>query len=117
MRPIVHRVLRAGRWIVLAVLLVGTGGSAAFLANRATTRPGATSPTSRPAESARSDKVQRLGRDTVIVPPDVARNMGIRTAVVSDTTRPIQLPPLQGCLALDNNKLSRVHSRFAGEVV
>src|SRR5262249_31327511 len=107
--------VRTRRGIVLAVLLVGTGGSAAFFANRAATRPGSTSQASRAAESARSEKIQRLGRDTVIVPPDVARHMGIHSATVSDTSRPIQLPPLQGCLALDNNKLSRVHSRFAGE--
>lgn len=113
MRPIVRRICPAARRLALVALLVATGGSAAYLANRARGHPSA-APS---VEPAKTDKVQRFGRDGVSVPLDMARNMGIQTAVTSGTARALQLPALQGCLALDNNRLARVHSRFAGEVV
>ena len=43
--------------------------------------------------------------------------MGLATATASAATRPITLPPFHGVLALDSDRLSRVNSRFAGEVV
>lgn len=67
-----------------------------------------------PDETAR---VQRSGRDAVHVPADVAAKMGLRTALVSVVQTPISLPGFQGVLALDNDRLSRVHARFGGEVV
>ena len=43
--------------------------------------------------------------------------MRLRTAAVTGVQAPIRLPSFQGVLALDNDCLSRVHARFAGEVV
>jgi cobalt-zinc-cadmium efflux system membrane fusion protein len=55
-------------------------------------------------------------RDTLRVPNDVARSVGIQTAVIHQATEPQPLE-LSGSLALDPNHLVRVHSRFAGEVM
>lgn len=54
--------------------------------------------------------------DVVVVPEDVARALGIRTA---DVRAPSELRKLSlsGSLALDANRLARVHPRFDGEVV
>jgi membrane fusion protein, heavy metal efflux system len=54
--------------------------------------------------------------DTIVLPPDVVRAMHIQTAAAQRATKPRTLE-LDGWLALDANHLSRVHSRFAGEVV
>jgi membrane fusion protein, heavy metal efflux system len=61
--------------------------------------------------------VQRLDADTLSVPPEVIRSLNVRTAPVVAAPRFRPLPPLAGCLALENNRLSRVHSLFAGDVV
>ncbi len=53
----------------------------------------------------------------MIVPRGMAKNMALQTAVIADRVRPIRLPPLQGVLAVDNNSLARVRTRFAGEVL
>src|SRR5262245_62165354 len=58
-----------------------------------------------------------LGRpDTLRLPADVARRLGVQTAKVEKATRP-RLLTLAGSLALDANRLARVHARFGGEVV
>ena len=63
------------------------------------------------------ERVTRSGRDSIHVPAEVAAKMGLQTADVSVVQTPIKLPGFQGVLALDNDRLSRVHSRFGGEVV
>jgi cobalt-zinc-cadmium efflux system membrane fusion protein len=54
--------------------------------------------------------------DTLLVPPDVMRSVGIQTAVAHQATdrQPLEL---RGSLDLDANHLQRIHSRFPGEVV
>jgi cobalt-zinc-cadmium efflux system membrane fusion protein len=54
--------------------------------------------------------------NTLVVPPDVVRSVGIQTAVARQATerQPLEL---RGSLDLDPNHLQRVHSRFPGEVV
>ena len=118
MRKSIARVFRAGRRLLLAGFVVATGGSAAYLAAKApqkATTPAATNTSKADAEL--KEKILRDGKDGVFVPDSLARNMGLRTVAVAARTRAIPLPPLQGCLALDTNRLARIHSRFAGEVV
>lgn len=62
-------------------------------------------------------KVTRPAADLLDVPADVFRALGGKTAVASQPTRPRTLPPLPGNLAIDNDRLSRVHALFGGEVV
>jgi cobalt-zinc-cadmium efflux system membrane fusion protein len=66
---------------------------------------------------AEAPKVSRPAADLLDVPPDVFRALGGKTAVASQPTRPRNLPPLLGTLAIDNERLSRVHALFGGEVV
>lgn len=54
--------------------------------------------------------------DSICLPPDVARKLGIRTAPAEKATQGRSLV-LAGSLALESNRLARVHTRFAGEVV
>jgi membrane fusion protein, heavy metal efflux system len=55
-------------------------------------------------------------KDRLALPEDVAKSLGIQLAVVKKSTagRKLELP---GSLALDPNRLVRVHSRFPGEVI
>ena len=54
--------------------------------------------------------------DTLDVPPDVAKSLGLKTAEVVLDTTPRQLK-LDGTLFVDPSHLARVHARFAGEVI
>jgi cobalt-zinc-cadmium efflux system membrane fusion protein len=55
-------------------------------------------------------------RDTISVPDNVVRSLGVQTVVAAEATEPLPLE-LPGSLALDPDRLVRVHSRFPGEVV
>lgn len=118
MRSVLAVFRRAIKPVALTVVVLTSGGSAAYLAT-ATPRQAAVQPAGGsfhpPDES--PARVHRVSRDVLAVPDAVADRVGLKTAVVADRTRPIQLPPLQGTLALDNNRWARVHTRFAGEVV
>ena len=118
MNTITSRILRVCRGLALAVLLVGTSISAAFLATHVTSNATPKIETATPSvEPETSNKVRRVGLDGVVVPTDVVRNMGLRTVPISEAVRPIVIPPLQGYLAHDNDLLARVHTRFPGEVI
>ncbi len=54
---------------------------------------------------------------TVVLPPDVLRSLDLRIAEAVPATGSRTLPPLTGCLAVDPNRMVRIHSRFAGEIV
>lgn len=54
--------------------------------------------------------------DTLRVPDDVVRTLGIRTAAARTPTRSRTLV-LSGSLVLDTHHLAHVHTRFAGEVI
>ena len=55
-------------------------------------------------------------RDSLRLPPDVVKKLGIQTGPVEKATRP-RVMQLSGTLALDTDHMSRVHSLFGGEVV
>ena len=54
--------------------------------------------------------------DTLHLEPATVKSLGVRVVAAQAVTQP-RLLDLQGSLALDTNKLVRVHSRFAGEVI
>src|SRR5437588_410199 len=54
--------------------------------------------------------------DTLRVPNDVVHSLAVQTAAAHEATAPQPLE-LAGSLALDTDRMVRVHSRFAGEVV
>lgn len=76
-------------------------------------------PLSASATSVENESLQvvRMGSDELQIPAEIAAKMKMNTAVISANSKPISLPSFQGVLALDNDRLSRVHARFEGEVV
>lgn len=76
-----------------------------------------TSTTDEIVQSSTTQKIERVDANSVIVPAQLAEKIGLKTCPASYSNRPISLPSLHGVLALDNDCLSRVHSRFDGEVV
>ena len=108
------KIWQIARRFALVLFVVVVGGAAAYLATK-TSAPAEAGQTQK-AETEHADKISRVGADGLVVPDSIAKNVGLKTVVVSAHCRAIQLPPLQGSLALDTNSLARVHSRFAGEV-
>ena len=51
------------------------------------------------------------------MPADAATRLGLRSATAALPSQLRALPPFSGTLAVDNNSLSRVCSRFPGEVI
>jgi cobalt-zinc-cadmium efflux system membrane fusion protein len=70
-----------------------------------------------PTLAATAAKVRRLDDRLLTVPPEVLRALDIRTTRATMASQARTLPSLTGSLALDTNRLVRVHTRFAGEVV
>lgn len=62
-------------------------------------------------------RVERYGADTVVVPAELARKIGLRIEEATVASHSIKLPSFHGVLALDSDCLSHVHARFGGEVV
>jgi cobalt-zinc-cadmium efflux system membrane fusion protein len=54
--------------------------------------------------------------DTIFLPENVVKMLGVSLVEARSTAEP-RLLEMQGSLALDTNKLVRVHARFAGEVI
>src|SRR5438067_13026045 len=97
---------RVGKFVLGGLL--GTALAAAvalgglyFLSDRqakAGAAPVAAAPPSAPAP-----RPARVDADTIDVPPDVVRALGVRTAAVVPAARPRPLTPFPGCLALDGD--------------
>src|SRR5262245_33188178 len=108
--------IRWGAALAWVLALAGLGGLAAgyliFVRNR---EARAEVPTPRSPEE--PPKVSRSGEHGLDVPPEVFATLGLRTAEATRPSRPRTLPPLSGTLALDTNRLVRVHARLPGEVV
>ncbi len=107
------------RSFVLCVAVLASGVMAAHVANTMSKSTAAPAAANLPGQSdtTQAGKVKRFGPDGIVLPADTATKMGLKVAVVLLPTRPIRLPPFQGNLALDNERLSRVRSRFPGEVM
>lgn len=60
---------------------------------------------------------QLINSDTIRLGPEVIASLGIHVIQAETTTKPRTLAPLAGSLAVEANRLARVHARFAGEVV
>lgn len=110
------------RWLLAGACISALAGTAAYLGligphrHPAKTGPAAHVAT-RVGPQEEEGRIQRSAKDAIEVPANMATKMGLRTAPASVVTAPISLPSFQGVLALDNERLSRVHSRFDGEVV
>lgn len=109
-----------GDWVGQAGSLLGTvavvvGGGLLFRHLQA--RPPVELAPPAPRTQAKAPRVERVSADTLSVPLEVARSLGVRTVEAKAADRPRPLPAFQGSLAIDTNRLARVHSRFPGEVI
>ncbi|HQX52242.1 MAG TPA: efflux RND transporter periplasmic adaptor subunit [Planctomycetaceae bacterium] len=105
-------------WIAVAVAVVAVTGATVAA------RLGVLNQSGKLADSkdakdlpAPSAVFERMGLDSVYVPSALAERIGLTTATAAAADHPIRLPGFHGVLALDNECMSRVHSRFEGEVV
>ncbi len=105
---------RVGRVVLLVSFVLAAGGVSAFVAMRTPASGQAQAATVLPAEPA--EGIRREGKAGAVVPERLRANMNLRTAIAAVRTRPIPLAPFQGSLALDTERLARVHTRFAGEL-
>src|SRR5262245_56979203 len=105
-----------------ARLLVGTclvGAIAAVAVYFALETPGQQSAQTQPTANTPGPDSLRVvdSRDgTVELTPQLIRTLGVRTSQVQPAGSHDRLR-LSGSLILDSNRMVRVHSRFAGEVV
>ncbi|WP_175517655.1 efflux RND transporter periplasmic adaptor subunit [Planctomicrobium piriforme] len=107
-----RRCLMAG----VAASVVGTAGY--FTLSRS---PGHLVQAGTPARTASAETavppVVRSGPNELTLSSHVAEKMGLQTTPADMASHAIRLPSFQGVLALDHDRLSRVHARFGGEVV
>jgi len=96
----------------VAVLVAG-----ALLFRHLQAKPPAETPAATPTGDPKAPRVERVSADSLSVPAEVAKSLGVRTVEARAADRPRPLPAFQGSLAIDSNRLARIHSRFAGEVV
>lgn len=101
-------------WIVPVAALVAGGALLAFgvpgLRNWLKPAPSTN-------ESANKKKGHSVEGDTITLTPETYATLSIRTAPAKEARTGRGLAPLPGSLALDPNRLARVRSRFAGEVI
>ena len=62
-------------------------------------------------------QLSRPDENSILVPDDVFGSLGLHTTQASRPSRPRSLPPLNGNLALDMNKLVRIRTPLPGDVV
>jgi len=110
------RLFRVGRLVGLAAIVIVVSGSAAWLGT-ASSRNASSLPAPAAHSSDGVQSLKRVGVDAVTVPADVAARLGLRTAAASSPSQPRSLPAFNGVLSLDNTLVSRVYSRFPGEVL
>ncbi|HXD88960.1 MAG TPA: efflux RND transporter periplasmic adaptor subunit [Urbifossiella sp.] len=109
-----QRLIHIGRYVGIAALLVVAVGAAAILGASGRSAEAAKD---RPSETANQESLKRVGASSLIVPNEMATRMALRTGTAEQPSQYRSLPSFTGTLAVDNNALSRVYSRFPGEVV
>lgn len=117
MKDSMTKLFKVIRPLAIAGVVIGVGGAGAYYARAMSKGAGKPATYSVLASKGDEAKVERVGADALLVPQTIVKKMGLQIAPACLPTRAVCMPPFQGVLALDNDRLSRVHSRFAGEVV
>jgi len=115
MRKHRHTLIRVGMASLacVAIIAVGVAALPAFKSYwRSSERP-----IFKEVENGKPESVACIGTDTIRVPDEVAKYLGLRTAAIRRASRSRPLPPLAGSLAFDPAGFCRVHSRFSGEII
>jgi cobalt-zinc-cadmium efflux system membrane fusion protein len=106
------RLIGAG---IVGLVLVGISAAAVPLVKKWWQASPGESHVVREAEDANKPRLH--DPSTVALPPDVVTALGIQTAPAKRATQARPLPALAGSLALNAQRLARVHARFGGEVI
>lgn len=106
---------RISKFLMIALVLGGVGASLGFAIPwmRNWLKPEPQEIKKEPSATA----PRLLGTDVLSVPAELVQSLGIRTAPATVPTHYRGLSPLPGSLALDPNRMARVHARFPGEVI
>ena len=115
MRKYLLKIWFIGSRAILAGFVLITGISASFIGSRYSTAK--TIPEPNIETVLNVEAIRRSGLNSVVVPAETAKRMGLATATVSDSNRRCPTISFTGCLAFDNDALIRIHSRFSGELV
>jgi membrane fusion protein, heavy metal efflux system len=99
----------AGAGLAAVLLALGVAAGSRYLGQSG-------EPLAEAAERPAGAELVEGRRDTLRVPADVLRGLGVRTAVARQALDPQSLE-LPGSLNLDPSRLVRVHARFGGDVV
>jgi cobalt-zinc-cadmium efflux system membrane fusion protein len=107
------RVKRGLLWAIAAGVLTVLGG---VFAVRAWSTDGQGNPGSQDSQAQQKAELVSSAPDTIFLPENVVKMLGVSLVEARSAGEP-RLLEMQGSLALDTNKLVRVHARFAGEVI
>jgi cobalt-zinc-cadmium efflux system membrane fusion protein len=100
-------------WAIAAVVLSVSGG---IYAVRAWSTDGQGNPGAEGNQAEQKAELVNSAPDTIFLPENVVKMLGVSVVEARSGAEP-RLLEMQGSLALDTNKLVRVHARFAGEVI
>jgi cobalt-zinc-cadmium efflux system membrane fusion protein len=106
--------VRAIRGVAVVLMLVGLGFAGYLVSTKSVAHPPSSAGPLR--DPNKIETAKRHGNDGLWLEADAVNHLRLRTGTVATASHPIPLPPFHGVLALDNDRLSRVHSRFPGEV-
>src|SRR5271154_3380356 len=101
--------LRIVAVVLTAMVIVSTLGAAFWLRYSGKDKDAAEG-------SDRLDPVKLVGSDSLELPEQTVKMLGVKVATAEKSTQPRKLE-LAGSLGLDTNLLARVHTRFAGEIM
>ena len=107
---------RRMRYIVLLVSAIVAAPAIYFAVAGRPTLGGAPADENCAAQEQHPVGAQLVAKDTLRLEPATAKSLGVHSVAAQAVNKP-RLLDLQGSLALDTNRLARVHSRFAGEVI
>jgi cobalt-zinc-cadmium efflux system membrane fusion protein len=99
--------------VIAAVVLTVSGG---IYAVRAWSTDGQGKPGAEGSQAEQKAELVNSAPDTIFLPENVVKMLGVSVVEARSAGEP-RLLEMQGSLALDTNKLVRVHARFAGEVI
>jgi cobalt-zinc-cadmium efflux system membrane fusion protein len=100
-------------WVIAAIVLTASGG---IYAVRAWSTDGQRDPGGQGSQAEQKVELVKKAPDTIFLPESVVKMLGVSLVEARSASEPRWLE-MQGSLALDTNKLVRVHARFAGEVI
>ena len=112
---IARRCGRVKRGLLVAIAVMVLSVSGGIYAVRAWSPEGQGEPGASGRQAEQTAELVSTTPETIFLPDNVVKMLGVSVVEARSSAQP-RLLEMQGSLALDTNKLVRVHARFAGEV-